>query len=222
MPHLDEKVREQVRPLLDALEHDVELKVLTGGTLVVPGRDATGHQDVTLELVRELAELSERVSVQEVPLARDEAAKAAGITLTPTILFRRRGEDRTNLRFAGLPGGYEFTTLLEAIRLVGSEREPGEGLGLEGPVTLQTFVTTSCPHCPRAVLTAFELALDNEEIVAEGVEAQEFPVISQRYRISSVPDTIIGGDAQQRVLGAQPKRAFVEAIRGATGAPAAS
>lgn len=221
MPHLDERVREQVRPLLDALDHDVELKVLTGGTVVVPGRDATGHQEMTLELLRELASLSEQLSVVEIPLPRDEEAKAAGIDLAPTILFRRKGETRTNLRFAGLPGGYEFTTLLEAIRLVGSEREAGEPLeALSGPLTLQTFVTPSCPHCPRAVLTAFELALDNETIIAEGVEAQEFPVISQRYRISSVPDTIIGGRVDQRVLGAQPKRAFVEAIQQAVGAAA--
>jgi hypothetical protein len=75
-------------------------------------------------------------------------------------------------------------------------------------VLLQTIVTPTRPNCPRAVLTAFELALSNDRIVAEGVEATEFPVLSRTYRIASVPDTII-------VLGAQPKRQFVEAIRAA-------
>jgi hypothetical protein len=40
-------------------------------------------------------------------------------------------------------------------------------------------------------------------------------VLSRTYRIANVPGTIIGGDAAQRVLGAQPKRQFVEAIRAA-------
>jgi hypothetical protein len=60
----------------------------------------------------------------------------------------------------------------------------------------------------------------NENIVAEGVEANEFPVLSQTYRISSVPDTIIGASNQHRVLGAQPKKQFVEAIQAAVGVPA--
>jgi glutaredoxin-like protein len=132
-------------------------------------------------------------------------------------VFRRTGETRTNLRFLGIPSGYEFTTLLEAIRMVGSDRPVDDLVGeLAEPLLLQTFVTPTCPHCPRAVLTAYELALANDAIVAEGVEASEFPVLSRTYGISSVPDTIIGGNASRRVLGAQPKRQFVEAIRSAT------
>ena len=219
MAYLNEEVRNQIRPLLDGLAHEVELKVLTGGDLVVPGRDATGHQQETLGLLRELAELSDKIVVTEAPLASDEEAKAAGIDRAPTILFRRKGETRTNLRFAGLPSGYEFTTLLEAIRLVASDEAPEDKVGeLHEPVTLQTFVTPTCPYCPQAVVTAFELALANERVVAEGIEANEFPVLSQRFRIASVPDTIVAGDADRRVLGAQPKRQFVEAVQGVTSA----
>lgn len=218
MAFLNDEVIDQIRPLLDELEHEVELVVYTGGTLVVPGRDATGHQEEALGLLREVAGLSERITVTETPLAGDEEAAALGIERAPTILFRRKGEARTNLRYAGLPSGYEFTMLLEAIRLVANAEPADDPIGeLEEPVLLQTFVTPTCPYCPRAVLTAFELALGNERVVAEGVEANEFPVLSGAYRISSVPDTVIGGSDRHRVLGAQPKRSFVEAIRAATG-----
>lgn len=220
-PLLTDDVKAQVRPMLADLVHEVELKVYTGGTIVVPGSDATGHQDETLALVREVAELSDHITVSEASLAGDAEAKAAGITRAPTIVFRRKGETRTNLRFLGLPSGYEFTTLLEAIRMLGSDVEFDDKVGELGETTLlQTFVTPTCPHCPRAVLTAFELAMANDRIVAEGIEANEFPVLSQTYRISSVPDTIIGNSQHHRVLGAQPKKQFVEAIQSAQGVPA--
>lgn len=221
MAFLNDEVRDQVRPMLADLGHEVELKVYTGSTLVVPGSDATGHQDETLGLLRELAELSDKVTVTEAPIAGDDEAKAAGITRAPTIVFRRKGETRTNVRFLGLPSGYEFTTLLEGIRMVASDELPEDKVGdLPEPTLLQTFVTPTCPYCPRAVLTAFELALANDSIVAEGVEASEFPVLSQTFRISSVPDTIIAERSDARVLGAQPKKQFVDAIRSAVGVPA--
>ena len=220
-PLLNDDVKNQVRPMLAELTHEVELKVFTGGSIVVPGSDATGYQDETLSLLRELAELSDKITVTEEAIAASDEAKAAGITRAPTIVFRRMGETRTNLRFLGLPSGYEFTTLLEGIRLVGTDHDLDDKVGeLDEPLTLQTFVTPTCPYCPRAILTAFELAMVNDQIVAEGIEANEFPVLSQTHRISSVPDTIIGGSNDHRVLGAQPKKQFVEAIRNARSVPA--
>lgn len=220
-PLLNDDVKEQVRPMLADLVHEVELKVYTGGTIVVPGGDATGYQDETLALLREVAELSDKVTVSEASLVDDEEAKEAGITRAPTILFRRMGETRTNVRFLGLPSGYEFTTLLEGIRMVGSDEAYEDKVGeLAEPTLLQTFVTPTCPYCPRSIITTFELAMANDNVIAEGVEASEFPVLSQTYRISSVPDTIIGGSNQHRVLGAQPKKQFVEAIQSAQGVPA--
>jgi glutaredoxin-like protein len=216
VPLLTDDLKQQIRPMLAELAHEVELKVYTGSSLVIPGTDPTGHQRETLGMLREIAELSDKLTVTETPIAGDDDAKAAGITRAPTIFFRRKGETRTNLRFLGMPSGYEFSTVLEAIRMVGSERQVDDHVGeLAEPVLLQTFVTPTCPYCPRAVLTAFELAHANDRIVAEGVEATEFPLLSRTYGISSVPDTIIGGNPATRVLGAQPMRQFVEAIRSA-------
>jgi len=221
MSLLTDDVKNQVRPILAELTHEVELKVYTASSLVVPGADEPGHQREALQLLRDLAELSDKLIVTETPIAGDDEAKAAGITRGPTIVFRRKGETRTNLRFLGLPSGYEFSTLLEGIRMVGMDHDVSDLVGdLSDDLLLQTFVTPTCPYCPRAVLTAFALALGNERIIAEGVEATEFPNLSQRYRIASVPDTIIGGNPAQRVLGAQPINQFVDAIRSAVAIPA--
>ena len=91
---------------------------------------------------------------------------------------------------------------------------------LDGDVHLQTFVTPTCPYCPRAVLTAFRFAMVNPRIVAEGVEANEFPTLSQQNQISGVPDTIVRGDRETRVLGAQPEHAFAQALQQVVASPA--
>ena len=223
MSLLNDEVRTQVEQVLAPLENEVELLVYTGSKLVVPGRDEPGEQKATLELLREVAATNEKITVTEKPLAGDAAAAAAGITLAPTIVFRRKGDDSLNVRFVGLPSGYEFSTLLEAIMMAGNGVPPGDqalqDVGeIDADLRLRTFVTPTCPHCPRAVITAFRFAMSNPRITAEGIEANEFPTLSAGYRISGVPDTIVegapgSGVKSTRVLGAQPQDAFIDALR---------
>ena len=217
MAFLDENIQGQVREALSGLQNDVQMIVYKGGQVVVPGQEPAGEQEATIQLLKEVAELNEHVEVVERNLAGDEEAQALGITRAPTTLFRRKGTTRSNMRFAGIPSGYEFTTLLEALLMLGAddvELTPTlESVkAIEGPINLQTFVTPTCPYCPRAVLTAFRFALVNDRIVAEGIEANEFPTLSQQNRISGVPDTIVTGANATRVLGAQPEHAFAEAL----------
>jgi thioredoxin-related protein len=56
------------------------------------------------------------------------------------------------------------------------------------------------------VVLAHQIAMENPSMVlAEGVEATEFQELSERYGISSVPDTVINDDAG-RVIGAVPEQ----------------
>lgn len=225
MAFLDDNIRGQVSDALAGLQHDVQMIVYKGGQVVVPGQDAAGEQEATLQLLREVADLNDHVEVVERSIPGDEDAQALGITRAPTTLFRRKGTSRSNMRFAGIPSGYEFTTLLETLLMLGTdELEVTPTLEtvkeIDDDISLQTFVTPTCPYCPRAVLTAFRFAFVNDRIVAEGVEANEFPELSQRNRISGVPDTIITGSNATRVLGAQPEHAFAEAVRQVVAPPA--
>lgn len=231
MAFLDDDVRAHATKALEPLEHDVELIVYTASDLVVPGRDAPGEQKATLELLHEVAGLSQHVEVVERKLAGDAEAATLGITLGPTTLLRRKGTDRSNLRFIGVPSGYEFSTLLETLVVLGTdtfEMTPTlEGVrDIDADLLLRTFVTPTCPYCPRAVLTAYRFALANPRIVAEGIMANETPTLSASYRISSVPDTIVEGRngksiTTTRVLGAQPEHVFLDALKQATGGTAA-
>ena len=224
---LDDTLRAQLTEALLPLDRDVELVVYTAGRLVLPGQEPAGDEQATLALLREVASTSERVTVVERSLGADPDARQRGIVRTPTIVLRERGSTRDNVRFVGLPAGYEFQTLVEGLRMMGTgdsglgEESAARIAAITAPVRLQAFVTPTCPYCPRAVLAAFRLALANPQVTAEGVEASEFPALAQRYRISGVPDTIIDGPAgQERVLGGQPDRAFVDAVLKVAGAAA--
>jgi len=222
MNFLDEKIQAQVREALAPIQSPVEMVVFRGSGLVVPGQDEPGMQEETLALLREVAALNEHLRVVEKTLA-DPEAQALGLKLAPTTLLREAGSSRSNIRFVGLPAGYEFSTLIEALLMLGTgnsgigNKIQGELQKITQPVRMQSFVTPTCPYCPRAVLTAFRFAFHNPHIVAEGIEANEFPLLSEQYRISGVPDTIISGQGTERVLGGQPERVFLETTLKAAG-----
>jgi len=73
-------------------------------------------------LVREVAELSDRISVEVLNPAIDrERAAAYGVDRVPAIVVE--GARDYGLRFWGVPAGYEFSNLIDAIVLA-STGEP--------------------------------------------------------------------------------------------------
>ncbi|MCS7058832.1 MAG: thioredoxin family protein [Meiothermus sp.] len=219
---LDERIQAQVREMLAPIQKPVEMVVFTTSGIALPGQEV-GLQEEALGLLREVAALNPNLSVEQRSIHSDPEAQALGLSYAPTILLREKGSERNNIRFLGLPAGYEFSTLLEALLMLGTgesrlgEKSLAELQKVTSPVRMQAFVTPTCPYCPQAVLATYKLAYHNPNIVAEGVEANEFPALSRRYNISGVPDTIITGAVQQRVLGGQPDRVFVEAAVKASG-----
>ncbi len=213
---LDEKMQGQVSEMLAPIQTAVELVVFTTSGIELPGQEV-GLQDETLGLLKEVATLNPNLSVEQRSLHADPEAQALGLSYAPTILLREKGSQRNNIRFLGLPAGYEFSTLMETLLMLGTgetrlgEKSQADLQKVNSPVRMQAFVTPTCPYCPQAVLAAYKMAYHNPNVVAEGVEASEFPLLSRRYNISGVPDTIISGTTQQRVLGGQPDRVFVEA-----------
>lgn len=219
MTLLDDQTRVQVAEVLSGMTIPVEIAIYTAASdLVVPGRDEPGLERETLELLREVAALNPHLSVKEGRIS-DEEVRDLNLTHTPTILFREQGSLRHNIRFLGLPSGYEFSTLLEVLVMLGTgnsglkDQFKTQLAQVNTPVHMRAFVTPGCPYCPRAVVTGYRFAFENPNILAEGVEASEFPVLSDRYGIQGVPDTIVqSGGNTERVLGGQPEHQFIQAV----------
>ena len=219
---LPTNILKQVHQALSPIEDRVEVLVFKGSQTTPNEHTEVGLQDETLALLREVAEQNDKISILERSLS-DSEAQALGLNYAPTLLFREAGSQRSNIRFLGMPSGYEFSTLIETLVMLGTgnsglgERSQAEISTLQQPISMQSFVTPGCPYCPKAVLTAYKLAFHNPQVTAEGIEANEFPQLSSRWNISGVPDTIISGQSQERVLGGQPDRVFVEAVLKAGG-----
>ena len=122
-----------------------------------PVRLAVGYQTLqdpeseeVKRLAEELAALDPRLSVEPVNFVLDtERVATLGFTRTPAIavLGGAQGDEDHGLRLYGLPTGYEFGTLIDAILLV-SRGESGLGeetraalQALTRPVHVQVFST---------------------------------------------------------------------------------
>jgi glutaredoxin-like protein len=171
--------------------------------------------DLTRELLEALSALHDNLSLAVCDLQGDaERAAALGVDKAPGIVVLGGAEGHDyGIRFYGIPSGHEFASLLEAIRMVGSdtlELQPATRQFLEGlaaPLHLQVFVTPSCPYCPRAVVLAHRLAYASPHVTADAVEVSEFPELGQRYHVMGVPRTII--DEVVHVEGAVPEGALL-------------
>jgi glutaredoxin-like protein len=172
----------------------------------------------THELVEEVAALSDKITSEVKDfLKSEEEAKKLGVNKIPAIAVFGEGDRDYGIRFYGIPAGYEFMSLLEAIEIV-SKGESGlsangkERLkGLNKPVHLQVFVTPTCPYCPRAVVQAFRMAMESPNITASMVEATEFPHLANKYQVSGVPHTVIG-ESPQPMVGAYPEAPALDLI----------
>jgi glutaredoxin-like protein len=177
----------------------------------------------TKQILDELPPLSEKISIDEVNFVLEpDKAKQYGIDRVPAVAIvgqTESGEERdSNIRFLGAPAGYEFMSLIQAVLLVGgrpsvlSEESLKRVAAVSSPTTMHVFTTPTCPHCPRAVALAHEMAFANPNITAFAVEATEFPDLARKYSVTGVPKTVVNDSVE--ILGALPPDAFVEQALG--------
>src|SRR5580765_873556 len=168
----------------------------------------------TKQILDELPPLSEKISIDEVNfILEPDKAKQYGIDRVPAVAIvgqTESGEERdSNIRFLGAPAGYEFMSLIQAVLLVGGRPSV---LSEESLKRVAAVTTPTCPHCPRAVALAHEMAFANPNITAFAVEATEFPDLARKYSVTGVPKTVVNDSVE--ILGALPPDAFVEQALG--------
>lgn len=210
MAMLNDDVKKQVKEQFSGLKEPVELVVFTQKMECQFCAD-------THSLAEELGEVSELISTVVYDFEDNKKeADELGVDKIPAIVVRGKEEDY-GIRFYGIPGGYEFTSLIEAIKLVstGSHELSEETTkfldGLEKEVHLQVFVTPTCPYCPTAVILGHRMAYYSEKVRSDMVEASEFPHLGTKYQVQGVPRTIINETEHQE--GAAPEDMLVEKIK---------
>ena len=213
---LDPQITKQIQQAFDGIQEPVQVLLFTSKT-------SCEYCNETQQLLEEVIALNEKVelSVFDIDENQDLASKFS-VTNAPGIVIAARDEqDVKNLgiQFAGIPAGHEFNTLINDILMV-SKRDSGldaktrEYLkNLDKPLHLQVFVTPTCPYCPRAVLLAHQMAMENPAMIrAEGVEATEFPELANQFNVRGVPQTVINAGSGM-VVGAVAEQNLLAEIR---------
>ena len=185
----------------------------------------------TRQILDELPPLSDKIAVEEVNFILErERAERYGVDRVPAIVVVSADEDGqerdSKMRFLGTPAGYEFISLIHAVRLAGggqphlSEENRAKLASVDRPMTLHVFTTPTCPHCPRAVNLAHEMAWANANITAYAVEVTEYPDLARRYHVTGVPKTVV--DETVEILGAIPEDDFIVQSLSAAGSESAT
>ncbi len=217
---LNDEISQQVKEAFNQLDHPVEVLFF--------GREQDcEYCDQTLQLVEEVTNLSEKLHLSTFDVDRDiNQASIYNVDKTPGLVIASRDGDQVidyGVRYAGVPSGHEFSSLIQDIILVSgrdsrlSQQTRDLLADLTEPVSLQVFVTPTCPYCPRAVILAHQMAMESPLVQAEMVEAMEFPELSRKHGVSGVPQTTIN-DGAGNVIGAVPEQQLLaEIIRSTNG-----
>ncbi|MDD2534610.1 MAG: thioredoxin family protein [Eubacteriales bacterium] len=210
MALFDDNIRTQLTHILDGVKNEVNVVFFSQEIECESCSDA--HQ-----FVDEICDLNPKLKMHRYNLVTDaEKAAEYNIDRVPAVVMLDQDNKDTNIRFFGVPGGYEINSFLGALLEVSGERQdlPEEILErirkIDKDIHIQVFVTMSCPHCPGAVITAHRLALENSKIKADMIEANTFVPLSIKYNVSGVPKIVI--NEVHELLGDQPITAFLDII----------
>ena len=196
----DKKMLEKM--FQEKLKDDVKMILFRGE------KDECMYCSETEDILKEVSSLSDKILLDIYDFKKDsEMVEKYNIDKIPATVIE--GKKDYGIRFFGIPAGYEFTTVIEDIMDVSAGRPEltaeiiDKVNSIKEPVTLEVFVTPSCPYCPQSVRVAHKFAMVNDNIKGHMIEATEFPELSAKYNVSGVPKTVINSGKGEYV-GAYP------------------
>ncbi|QHG86190.1 alkyl hydroperoxide reductase subunit F [Xanthomonas sp. NCPPB 1638] len=151
--------------------------------------DSPGSRDM-LDLLEDLVLLSDKISLEA---HRDDDQRKPSFALTTP------GQD-ISLRFAGLPMGHEFTSLVLALLQVGGH--PSKATAelieqvqqLDGDYRFETYFSLSCQNCPDVVQALNLAAVLNPRIQHVAIDGALFQDEVETRQIMSVPTVYLNGE----------------------------
>jgi alkyl hydroperoxide reductase subunit F len=176
---LDATLKTQLKAYLEKVVHPLEL---------VASLDDSAKAREMKELLLEIAELSDKISLVE----RTEAG-----VRTPSFSINRAGTD-IGVRFAAIPMGHEFTSLVLALLQVGGhtikfdEAVIEQIRNLEGDYEFETFMSLTCHNCPDVVQALNAMSVINPRIKVTTIDGGLFKEVEER-QIMAVPMMFLNG-----------------------------
>ncbi|MDO9242806.1 MAG: thioredoxin family protein, partial [Rhodocyclaceae bacterium] len=177
---LDDNTKAQVRAYLEKLARPIEL--------VAALDDSKSAQEMRA-LLADLAGLSEKIVV------RHDGVDAR----RPSFSVAAAGE-APRIRFAGIPMGHEFTSLILALLQCGGyppkvEPEVIERIkGLSGKFAFETYISLDCHNCPDVIQALNLMAVVNPHISNTMIDGALFRAEVEAKSVLAVPMIFLNGE----------------------------
>nr|WP_315479794.1 alkyl hydroperoxide reductase subunit F [uncultured Rhodoferax sp.] len=151
-----------------------------------------GEDDNSVEM-RDLLQTIQSLRSDKITVAYDgqDARK-------PSFTLKRGGTD-TSLRFAGLPLGHEFTSLVLALLWSGGHPPKVEQdvidqiKGLDGDFNFEVYMSLTCHNCPDVVQALSLMAILNPKVKTTVIEGGAFQDEINAREIMAVPSVYLNG-----------------------------
>ena len=209
--YLDDKIKAELKNQLSVVTKNVKMVFFTQELECQYCRE-------TNQILTELSEISDNLSIEVKNFVNDKAdADKYGVDKIPATVLLDENDTDYGIKFYGIPSGYEFASLLEDIKMLGTgstglpAEVEDEVKKIESDVHMQVFVTPTCPYCPQAVVTAHKFSYLNNKFKGDMVEATEFPHLSQKYNVRGVPRTVINENGF--IEGAAPELSVLDKVK---------
>lgn len=177
---LDAHLKQQLEGYLVHIRESIELVASLGDD--AKSRELEG-------LLTEIADLSGKITL----IRKDDDKR------TPSFMIRRAGTD-IGVRFAGIPMGHEFTSLVLALLQVGGHPSKAaqdviEAVkGLDGDLHFETYFSLSCQNCPDVVQALNLMAVLNPKISHVAIDGALFKAEVDARQVLAVPTVYLNGE----------------------------
>jgi len=177
---LDADLKEQLKAYLERVTRPIEITASV---------DDSAASDELRGLLADLVSLSDKITVTE---RRDDDQRK------PSFAMTTPGQD-ISLRFAGIPLGHEFTSLVLALLQVGGHPSKlaadviEQIKNLDGDYTFETYFSLSCHNCPDVVQALNLMAVLNPRIKHVAIDGALFQAEVDARQVGSVPMIFLNG-----------------------------
>ena len=178
---LDANIKEQLKTYMDKLQQPIEL---------VAAYDDSKKSQELRELLEELEPMSSKISLR---------TEESNDVRRPSFAINRVGTD-IGVRFAGIPMGHEFTSLVLALLQVGghpskASQEVIEQIqSLEGRFEFETYFSLSCQNCPDVVQALNLMSVLNPNVKNTSIDGALFQDEVEQREVMAVPSVYMNGE----------------------------
>ncbi len=176
---LDDSLKAQLKTYLERVTQPVEL---------VSSLDDRPASAEMRELLDEIGALSDKITV------RHDGSDAR----RPSFSISRAGHDM-GVRFAAIPMGHEFTSLVLALLQAGGHPPKVQAdvieqiKSLDGELVFETYMSLTCHNCPDVVQALNLMAVLNPKVRHTAIDGGLYPAEVEARQIMAVPIVFLNG-----------------------------